>query len=167
MNTLLPPEHSSLSLPGLDLKQLRQLCQSWRQQLLTGACIYLSGELGSGKTTFCQLLLAELGLSAAVKSPTYTLLEPYAIDDLQVCHLDLYRLYDPEELLNLGLEAYLDAPQLLLLVEWAERGGGYLPAADLRLGLAMSPGAEDRRDLLLSAHSAIGERLLGLATRGG
>ncbi len=94
--------------------------------------VYLEGELGAGKTALARAILRGRGYSGKVKSPTYTLVEPYRIGDDRVYHLDLYRLSDPEELEWLGLRDMLDAPALLL-VEWPERGAGYLPAADLRI----------------------------------
>ena len=96
--------------------------------------VYLEGELGAGKTALARAILRGRGYSGKVKSPTYTLVEPYRIGNERVYHLDLYRLSDPEELEWLGLRDMLDAPALLL-VEWPERGAGYLPAADLRIVL--------------------------------
>lgn len=99
-----------------------------------GGMIHLEGELGAGKTTLGRALLRALGVRGAVRSPTYTLVEPYDIDGLRVLHLDLYRLADPEELYGLGV---LDEapPAAWWLVEWPQRGGALLPAADLRLEL--------------------------------
>ena len=104
---------------------------------LTGL-VFLQGGLGAGKTTFSRAFLRQMGVTGPVRSPTYTLIEPYDISlgDLparRVLHLDLYRLAVPEELDDLGLRDEFD--QALLLIEWPERGEGELPAADLLIQL--------------------------------
>lgn len=99
-----------------------------------GAVLYLSGELGTGKTTLARALLQALGHAGSVRSPSYTLVEPYTLAGRRVFHIDLYRLSDPAELEYLGLRD-LDPARDLILVEWPERGRGSLPAADLEIEL--------------------------------
>lgn len=97
-----------------------------------GLLVYLQGELGAGKTTLARGWLRALGVRGAIRSPTYTLVEPYEFDGRSLLHLDLYRLNDPAELEQLGLS---DTPpdRSHWLVEWPERGGDRLPAPDLRI----------------------------------
>jgi tRNA threonylcarbamoyladenosine biosynthesis protein TsaE len=96
--------------------------------------VHLGGPLGAGKTTFARGLLRGLGHAGRVRSPTFTLLEPYELEACNVIHLDLYRVGDPGELDYLGLADQL-SPGNLVLVEWAERGGDRLPRPDLRVSL--------------------------------
>jgi len=94
------------------------------------AVLYLRGELGSGKTTFARGFARAAGVREPVRSPTYTLLEPYPADGGTLVHLDLYRLRSPAELDSLGVRE-LAAPGYVWLVEWPERAAGRLPPADL------------------------------------
>jgi len=96
--------------------------------------IFLHGELGAGKTTFVRGYLQGLGYEGAVKSPTYTLIEPYDIAGRRLLHLDIYRLADPIELENIGVRDDL-GQDATLLVEWAERAHGYLGLPDLDIYL--------------------------------
>ena len=94
--------------------------------------VWLSGDLGAGKTTLTRYWLQALGHKGAVKSPTYTLVEPYSIQQENgstkpVYHADLYRLQDPEELSFIGFDEYLDEPNALVIIEWASRADSYLP----------------------------------------
>jgi tRNA threonylcarbamoyladenosine biosynthesis protein TsaE len=100
-----------------------------------GGMIYLQGDLGAGKTTLTRGIMRGFGYSGAVKSPTYTLVEPYEFALCNIYHFDLYRLADPEEVAYLGTDDYF-APGNLCLVEWPEKGEKWLPGADLVIELA-------------------------------
>ena len=101
--------------------------------------VELSGELGTGKSTFARGVLRALGATGPIRSPSYTLLEAYDLPRVHAVHLDLYRLNDPEELENLGLADYHE-PGFLWLVEWPERAAGRLPARQSRFEFSIVTG---------------------------
>ena len=103
---------------------------SLAQAFNKGAVVYLEGDLGMGKTTMVRGVLRGLGYEGPVKSPTYTIVEPYDFVELEVFHFDLYRVGDAEELEYMGIRDYF-TDQSLCLIEWAEMGAGVLPKADL------------------------------------
>lgn len=118
--------------------------------------LYLQGDLGAGKTTLVRGMLRALGYRGAVRSPTYTLVEPYKLDDATFYHLDLYRLADGEELEYLGLRDIL-AERAWLVIEWPEQAGDWLPAADLLIELRH---ADVGRELKLCGISATGKGII-------
>lgn len=99
-----------------------------------GGLVTLSGNLGAGKTTLTRGFMHAVGHQGAVKSPTYTLVEPYDINGRNIMHFDLYRLSDPEELEYLGFRDYLDG-STLCLIEWPEKASAYLPEPDLAISI--------------------------------
>lgn len=126
------------------------------------ALITLEGELGAGKTTLVRGMLRGLGHQGKVKSPTYTLVEPYEIGTRRVYHFDLYRLGAATELDDIGLRDYLDA-ESLCVVEWPDRGGARLPAPDLRIVIDYTGTG---RTVTLTGQSNRGRVLLEAITSG-
>ena len=101
---------------------------------IMGAIIYLVGDLGAGKTTLTRGVMRGFGYDGAVKSPTYTIIEPYEFEKSMIYHFDLYRLAHAEEAEYLGAEEYF-SPTNLCLIEWPEKGLGSIPSADLVIEL--------------------------------
>jgi tRNA threonylcarbamoyladenosine biosynthesis protein TsaE len=140
------------------------LARSLPQAHAAGTVVHLRGDLGAGKTTCVRGLLRALGATGAVRSPTYTLLETYPLATLTCVHVDLYRVQQPNEVDELGLRDLLD-PQHLLLIEWPDKGGAAVPAADLVLELEY---ADWGRLARVSAAEEVGQcwiRELGLDSR--
>ena len=121
-----------------------------------GCLIFLQGDLGAGKTTLARGFLRGLGYAGRVKSPTYTLVEPYDTSRGIAYHLDLYRLAEPEELEWLGIRDVLDGTHCCL-IEWPQRGRGILPEPDLTVRLEA---VDSGRRLTILAHSVSGEKVL-------
>jgi tRNA threonylcarbamoyladenosine biosynthesis protein TsaE len=128
---------------------------------LANAChgrglLTLSGDLGTGKTTLSRGLVQAHGHTGAVKSPTYTIVEPYDFGNIRIFHFDLYRLEDPEELEFIGLWDYLDQ-EALIIVEWPERAAGVLPAPDVEIDFSVK---DTGRLLAINSGSDRGQQIL-------
>ena len=165
MSDMNAPEYLQIDLP--DEAATLALGALIARGLQPGVNIYLSGELGAGKTTFVRGLLRELGFEGRVKSPTYALVELYVISRLNLYHFDFYRFRDPEEWHEAGFRD-LFSPSNICLVEWQEKARDLLPTADLSITLitlinTQTAGTETEtpsRQAMLKANSIHGQTLL-------
>jgi tRNA threonylcarbamoyladenosine biosynthesis protein TsaE len=144
----------TLNLP--DEAATQKLGADLAGSLENGLSIWLQGDLGAGKTTLVRGLLRALGFGGKVKSPTYTLVEPYAVSGLHLYHFDLYRFVDPDEWDAAGFRDYFNG-QSVCLVEWPEKAGDLLPAADIAISLVPQGNG---RQAVLSANTEAGKRCL-------
>jgi tRNA threonylcarbamoyladenosine biosynthesis protein TsaE len=131
------------------------------QGVHNGLVLHLSGELGTGKTTLVRGLLRGLGHTGRVRSPTYTLVEPYDLSSLHLYHFDFYRFKDRSEWLSSGFQEHF-GPHALCIVEWPERAGGMIAPPDLEIRLEYKGNS---RGATLQAHSPQGERWLAASLR--
>ncbi|OOF88505.1 tRNA (adenosine(37)-N6)-threonylcarbamoyltransferase complex ATPase subunit type 1 TsaE [Rodentibacter ratti] len=145
------PDESTMLRFGKKLADTILSCHAKRAVIL-----YLNGDLGAGKTTLTRGMVQGLGFQGKVKSPTYTLVEEYDIAGKMIYHFDLYRLADPEELEFMGIRDYF-AKDAICLIEWAEKGKGILPPADLLVNIDYY---DDARNMTLVAQNALGEQIL-------
>ena len=97
--------------------------------------VFLDGDLGTGKTTLVKEIIFALGVKEKVKSPTFTIIEPYELNNENIYHVDLYRIVDPSELEIIGLREYLNESNAIIFIEWPEKSYGYLKKFDLRISL--------------------------------
>lgn len=146
----------SIEILSSSLEQTHQVAEQLATLSKDGLVIYLHGDLGAGKTAFSQGFIRALGHQGRVKSPTYTLVEPYEINGQHVYHFDLYRLADPEELEFMGIRDYFQSTSVAL-IEWPERGENFLPGADLEITIEY---VEQNRKITLCALSSKIESIL-------
>jgi tRNA threonylcarbamoyladenosine biosynthesis protein TsaE len=125
-----------------------------------GTIIYLTGQLGVGKTTLVRGFLRELGYQGRVRSPTFTLVEPYQINAQVIYHFDLYRLTLGQELVDLGIRDYF-TEQSIGLIEWPEHGKGFLPPADLLIIFSEINSGRAVRKIQLDAKTTKGKNIMG------
>lgn len=137
-------------------EQTLALAKKFSQVLQAPLVVYLEGELGAGKTAFCRGVIQALGHSGAVKSPTYTLVEPYQLKGWRIHHFDLYRLADPEELEYMGIRDYF-SEDTLNFIEWPDKGYGWLPGADIEIRIEY---AGTGRKLTFSALTEAGQKII-------
>jgi tRNA threonylcarbamoyladenosine biosynthesis protein TsaE len=157
--------------PFNSMKSLNYLLKDEQETINVGGCLaeiikqqnkgliaYLHGGLGAGKTTLTRGFVRGMGHQGNVKSPTYTLVEPYDLGQWQVYHFDLYRLADAEELEYMGIRDYFNE-RCCCFIEWPEKGVGFLVNADLSINIAYS-GLQ--RQLTLTAESPWGDKILNV-----
>ena len=156
--------------PILESRQLQwpdeAACAAWARQLagqagINQAFIELAGPLGAGKTTWVRHLLRALGVAGRIKSPTYTVMEPYTLaDGHEAAHFDFYRFSDPREWLDAGFRDVFARPGLKI-AEWPDQVAGLLPRPDLRLQIEPAEPAEgDQRQVRVQAFTPLGVALL-------
>ena len=122
------------------LEDTRKLGQELAKEILkrkgeAAFVVFLDGDLGTGKTTLVKEIIFALGVKEKVKSPTFTIIEPYEFNNENIYHVDLYRIIDPSELEIIGLREYLNESNAIIFIEWPEKSYGYLKKFDLKISL--------------------------------
>jgi tRNA threonylcarbamoyladenosine biosynthesis protein TsaE len=130
------------------LEHTQQLAKKIARVIIPNFTISLKGNLGAGKTTLVREILRALGETGAVKSPTFTLVEPYVVNGLNIHHFDLYRFNDPEEWISSGFDEYF-GPNNICFIEWAEKAEGLIPSIDWEISLELLPKDDDLRKLTI------------------
>ena len=120
------------------LKDTKKLGQELAKEILkrkgeAAFVVFLDGDLGTGKTTLVKEIIFALGVKEKVKSPTFTIIEPYELNNENIYHVDLYRIIDPSELEIIGLREYLNESNAIIFIEWPEKSYGYLKKFDLKI----------------------------------
>lgn len=148
-----------------DLSASVYLGQQIAKSILPNLIITLTGELGTGKTTLTRSILYALGIKGIVKSPTFTLVEPYQLPNYVIYHFDLYRFTAAEEWLDAGFDEYFNQPHLAF-IEWAEHAAEFLPRVDWQITLELIH--EQQREITINALTEMGEKCLSqLISSGG
>lgn len=140
----------------IDAPAMEALGQKLASLSPPGCKLFLQGELGAGKTTLVRGFLRGHGYEGIVKSPTYTLIEPYQLNDLEIYHFDLYRINDPEELESIGIRDYFSGSGICLL-EWPEKGAALLGSPDIFIQIQYQ---DDQRKVSLEAKTSAGKDII-------
>lgn len=127
------------------------------QVIVPNFIVSLNGNLGAGKTTLTRAILRAIGVTGSIKSPTFTLVEPYQLESYTVYHFDLYRFSDPEEWFEAGFDEYFNEPQISF-IEWAEKAEGLIPPIDWQINMKFLN--DERRELIINALTDIGDKCL-------
>lgn len=138
-----------------DIKQFAEKLTLCTSTIKSSIVIYLEGDLGAGKTTLARAYIQHHGFKR-VKSPTYTLVESYKNNNVQIHHFDCYRISNPEELEYIGVREY-SSPGNIQLIEWPANGNGAIPEADLSISIS---GNDNHRDVLIDAFTETGDEIL-------
>lgn len=139
-----------------DLSVTNKLAKSIAHVIPYNFVITLSGNLGAGKTTLTREVLRCLGVTGSIKSPTFTLVEPYQLANYTLYHFDLYRFSDPEEWFDAGFDEYFLTPQVSF-IEWAEKAQGLIPQIDWQINITFQ---HNIRELTIDSLTLIGDTCL-------
>ena len=133
-------------------QEMAKLGRNWAQYVQRGRCMHFEGDLGAGKTTLIQEIFNGLNVTGPVLSPTFSIMETYTTDlGLELLHMDLYRIEDPDELLLIGLDE-LEKRDYAWFIEWPQRGGDIVPSADMRINISYAGNA---RKVAMEFNSAV------------
>lgn len=135
----------------------QQLAVGIASAIVPNFVLSLNGTLGAGKTTLVREILYALGVTGSVKSPTFTLVEPYSLPICDIYHFDLYRFSDPEEWFDLGFDEYFNG-KFIAFIEWAEKATGLIPQIDWQIDIEFDEANE--RILTISSLTVLGEECL-------
>lgn len=145
-----------------DLAATKKLAAAIATAIVPNFVITLTGNLGAGKTTLTREIIQALGIVGSIKSPTFTLVEPYQVNELNIYHFDLYRFSDPLEWYDAGFDEYFDN-KAICFIEWAEKAAGLIPTIDWEIVIELN--SEQQRKLNISALTDIGETCLTNLTK--